>query len=384
MYKLKILFVASSPLDEQKLSVSREFQDLYDFIQSGTYKNVLDLHPLFDPSLDKLIEVIAEYKPHILHFAGHGVKKGIILTDKRENGIPLEHRDFLSLLEKLPIHPKLIVLNACYTEQQAHNIAQSIGCAIGIKNEIADAIALKFANVFYKMIASECTIRNAFDISIINLKQYPTELETRQYKIYTKRGSNADQVSPLKNLFKGEVLLRSPELWNNVFTILDFAIFLNREIHTLHSRHLDGLNILLEEMQKNGTYQTITQYNNLWDNYNAEYQRFWEEFCHKNQEIIKQAFVVLQTIEEDVKLKKRVAQIHEFYTHMEKGLLGYANLHAIVARNPISHGSLDVQFIDQKVEAVKLSPQVFSLTTNARSLQILSQDIISHMIKLFS
>src|SRR6185436_2206701 len=104
-------------------------------------------------------------KPQILHFSGHGSReKGIILeTDNGTSGAVGGQR-LARLLGQFNQNLRCVVLNACYSEEQAHAIAQEIDCVVGMATAVADLAAIRFAAVFYEALASGSDVRAAFDL----------------------------------------------------------------------------------------------------------------------------------------------------------------------------------------------------------------------------
>jgi hypothetical protein len=54
----------------------------------------------------------------------------------------------------------LVVLNACYSENQAQNISKSVDCVIGISGAIEASSATAFAGRFYEVSRSTSRYRH--------------------------------------------------------------------------------------------------------------------------------------------------------------------------------------------------------------------------------
>jgi hypothetical protein len=63
-----------------------------------------------------------------------------------------------------------VVLNACYSAPQAHAIAQSIDCVIGLSDAISDRAALRFSVAFYQALAYGRDVGAAFELACVQLE----------------------------------------------------------------------------------------------------------------------------------------------------------------------------------------------------------------------
>jgi hypothetical protein len=85
----------------------------------------------------------------IVHFAGHGMPNELLFEHGKV--------DFSTIIKKFFMEPfvkehlRCIILNACYSEQQAKELSSSIAglYAVGSKGPIPDPLAISFAEGFY-------------------------------------------------------------------------------------------------------------------------------------------------------------------------------------------------------------------------------------------
>lgn len=90
------------------------------------------------------------YKPHIVHFSGHGSTMGeIALPDESDRTQPVPSNTLAQLFSILKDNMRCVLLNACYSEVQARGIAESIDCVVGMSRAILDKAAIDFAAGFY-------------------------------------------------------------------------------------------------------------------------------------------------------------------------------------------------------------------------------------------
>jgi hypothetical protein len=134
-----------------------------------------------------LQEHLLRFKPHIVHFSGHGTDKSEIIL---ENRFGLSHPispDSLSLLFRtLRDNIRVVVLNTCYSEDQAQAIADHIDCVIGMTSLIDDDSAIHFSKAFYRALAYGRDIKTAFDLACqdIDMNKLP---DADQPKIIANR-----------------------------------------------------------------------------------------------------------------------------------------------------------------------------------------------------
>lgn len=95
------------------------------------------------------------------------------------NSHPVSPRALSQVFSILKDNIRCVVLNACYSEQQAQAIAQHIDCVIGMSNAIGDPAAISFATAFYQALGYGRSIKTAFDlgcaqVDIENLSEQDT------------------------------------------------------------------------------------------------------------------------------------------------------------------------------------------------------------------
>lgn len=166
-----ILFLASTPTDEAKLQLDKEFVRISSSLQEGIIEYRLVAEWAITPNA--LQKAILKHKPNFIHFSGHGeggdgLSGGIILNDseakaKLVSGKALENM-FRIFSRKIKI--EIILLNSCYSEDQAAGISKHIPYVIGMNDSIDDDSAIEFSTGFYRGLAEEEDIEFAFDLAV--------------------------------------------------------------------------------------------------------------------------------------------------------------------------------------------------------------------------
>jgi hypothetical protein len=112
------------------------------------------------------LHLLLDFEPDILHFAGHGgVEQMIMLKDGRGGHAPLLARNFAGILQKLRCVPKLIFLNACYTDEFSQVLGLCVPAVIGAIGRIDDQAAATFARTFYSILARSLSIGETFELA---------------------------------------------------------------------------------------------------------------------------------------------------------------------------------------------------------------------------
>lgn len=156
--KLKILFLSASPDDQQKLQTDKEFRIIKEELIKGKMRDDFELlNPGLAITDESLLDEL-NHEPQILHFAGHGEKEGLVIVDDN-NQTQILPAKALSTLFQIGSDPiKLVILNACYSVEQAKVISEQDIFVIGISSTIKDEDALSFTTGFYKYLLKDGTL----------------------------------------------------------------------------------------------------------------------------------------------------------------------------------------------------------------------------------
>jgi CHAT domain/Effector-associated domain 11 len=200
----KILFLASNPLNTDKLELEREFARLFTSLKEGNI--AFDVQPEWTLTPQDLQTALLRHRPRILHFSGHGAGKGAAgtraLGDDKSNketpaGIYFQDSKGMSqlvseialanlfkiCLRKFPI--EVVLLNACHSKTQAEAISLAgVPYVIGMSEAVNDTTAIAFSSGFYRGISSENDVEFAFDLarSAVMLEGLPGEHIPMLYK----------------------------------------------------------------------------------------------------------------------------------------------------------------------------------------------------------
>lgn len=163
----KILFLAANPNDTVRLRLDEEIREIERQILLAQMKERLVLVNKGAVRTGDLQFYLNQERPTIVHFSGHGTSEGrIILEDNTGNAKTVSPEALTRVFKVLKDDIRCVVLNACFSAEQASAINKHIDCVIGMSSSISDEAAIVFAAAFYLAIASERSVGNAFDQGI--------------------------------------------------------------------------------------------------------------------------------------------------------------------------------------------------------------------------
>ncbi len=113
---------------------------------------------------------LLRHKPDIVHFSGHGSPSNeIMFEDIDGDSQSVSSLAVSQLFSVLKDNIRCVVLNACYSEQQALAIAKHIDCVIGMSKAIGDSAAVSFAVAFYQALGYGRNVKAAFDLGCVQI-----------------------------------------------------------------------------------------------------------------------------------------------------------------------------------------------------------------------
>lgn len=162
--KIKVLFVAANPQDQEKLRLDEESRDVTRRIQMARYGRSVEVISIWAVRPEDLMEALSEHEPHVVHFSGHGSDRDeIVFLDKAGNTKLVSKAAITATIGTTADHVRLIVFNTCYSRNQAEAVTAHIDVAIGMRTAIGDEAARVFAAAFYSAIGYGYSVERAFD-----------------------------------------------------------------------------------------------------------------------------------------------------------------------------------------------------------------------------
>lgn len=162
--QIKILFLAANPLDTDRLQLGEEVRAIDEALRKTEYRALFDLDSHWAVRVDDLQELLLRHDPHIVHFSGHGTSEYLILQDVDGESRPVPGDKIADLFGALNGNTRSIVLNACYSEDQAAAMAKEVDCVVGMSDKITDGAARNFALAFYRGLGYGKSVQEAFKL----------------------------------------------------------------------------------------------------------------------------------------------------------------------------------------------------------------------------
>ena len=143
----KILILAAIP---HGLRLDKEIREVEECIRRAVRRDMFEVDIRTAVRPQDIRRAIAEEKPQIVHFCGHGLEDGSLLLEDdggQNKAVPPE--GLAALFQLHADYVNCVLLNACHSVKSAEAISEYINYAIGMNQEIQDKSAIQFAQGFY-------------------------------------------------------------------------------------------------------------------------------------------------------------------------------------------------------------------------------------------
>lgn len=159
--------MAANPSSSTRLTLDEEAREITTKIRASKYSEALVLETHWAVRPDDILQALNEALPHVVHFSGHGSGSSGLLFHSDSGSSALVSSSALErLFQTLKDNIRVVVLNACYSDEQAQSIVKVIDCVVGMQSSVGDRAAIKFAASFYRAIGFGRSVQNAFDQGI--------------------------------------------------------------------------------------------------------------------------------------------------------------------------------------------------------------------------
>lgn len=157
-----ILFFGASPNQHPLLNIDVEFREVQRAFDRDP--NIRVIHSSAT-TLNNVPGFLQRHPAQLVHFAGHGSKNALILMDDSENPVEVEIGAIGRWISAVGKSVQIVVLNACFTAEQARQLAHFVDCTIGIDSPVRDENALEFTSLFYESLSLGRSVQTAFDVA---------------------------------------------------------------------------------------------------------------------------------------------------------------------------------------------------------------------------
>lgn len=161
-----VLFLAANPQSTERLALDVECRNIEERLKLGPQRPLAFASRWAVRTTD-LQNALLEVAPVVVHFSGHGAgKPGIVLAGHADADVKHVDGDALRGLFAAFDGVKVVVLNACYAEEQAKAIAEVVDAVVGMREAVADEAALAFSLAFYQALAFGKPVAQAFALGV--------------------------------------------------------------------------------------------------------------------------------------------------------------------------------------------------------------------------
>lgn len=181
-----ILMLSANPKNTE-LSQSRVgVKEIKNALKRSKHGDLFELKNELQIDASDLTQELSTLEPFIIHVSGHENSiDNLFLGNFPERVFFPEREKLIADLFQHYVKIKCVILNGCYSEKQAKEIAQYIDFVVGISQNITDNDAIYFLDEFYFQIGSMKTIRDSYDLAYSRQKRNKS-FDDKQFIILNK------------------------------------------------------------------------------------------------------------------------------------------------------------------------------------------------------
>jgi hypothetical protein len=151
-------------LDRQSLALDEELRALEERLQEAPARDHIEITSIQAARPDDWLRALKAHRFRVVHFSGHGTREGALQhVGRYGTAQPVSFEALKATLRTLKGDICLLVLNACYSRQQAEMLVEDIDCVLAMNGEIYDRVAITFMQAFYRALFDGRAVQNAFE-----------------------------------------------------------------------------------------------------------------------------------------------------------------------------------------------------------------------------
>ena len=161
--KVVILLLAAQPRDASPIDLDEEVRSIEQALRSSELRDRIRFEARWATRPDDLLEAFNRFRPSFVQFSAHGSESHLYLnaSDGGAWGAPAPVLE--RLFETVGSDVKGVLLNACFSAEQASKITSHVDFAVGMEGRVSVEGALKFSTGFYGALAYGKSFREAFE-----------------------------------------------------------------------------------------------------------------------------------------------------------------------------------------------------------------------------
>jgi hypothetical protein len=161
---IKVLFVASNPLDQSQLRLDEEIRAIERQIRASEHRDSVQLVAKWAARPLDIIQALNEHKPHVVHFSGHGSESDELIFQADDGSTKLVPKEaIVTTISTAADNVRVVMFNACFSQGQAQAVTKHVDVAIGMNDAIGDEAARVFSAQFYSAIGFGRSVQQAFN-----------------------------------------------------------------------------------------------------------------------------------------------------------------------------------------------------------------------------
>ena len=162
----KILILLSNPKDSVQLRLNEEIREIKTALKQSKNREQFEIVSESAVRVKDLRRALLEYEPTIVHFSGHGSGTNGLVLENDSGKTQLVSSEALSkLFKQFQTEVQCVLLNACYSEEQAQAIHQYIDCVVGMNKAVGDVAAINFSTAFYEALGAGKSYDKCFNFA---------------------------------------------------------------------------------------------------------------------------------------------------------------------------------------------------------------------------
>lgn len=168
---VSILFLAADPTDASRLRLGEEFREIQEKLRLSKQRDKFDLYQRMSVRPADISQALLDISPQIVHFSGHGTSRGELCVEDTSGQILALHPETVAaLFEQFADQVECVILNACYSVDQANAIAKHIRYVIGMNQAIGDKAAISFSIGLYQALGAGRSIEKAYKLGCVQIR----------------------------------------------------------------------------------------------------------------------------------------------------------------------------------------------------------------------
>ena len=175
----RILFLGANPSGTSRIRIDEEIREIQQEIQLGKDRDRIQIEVRSAVRPRDITRAMADIRPHLVHFAGHGGggEESFIGEDGTGKPLVIPVAALANAFKVFKTDVRCVLVNACRTEQLALGLKAVLPGArvIGMRQPVGDRAAIAFSIGFYQAIGAGMGIDDAFSLGLAQMQMTPDD-----------------------------------------------------------------------------------------------------------------------------------------------------------------------------------------------------------------